>query len=108
MLLAAVPEEQHDQVFLGRHACNSTRMLLQQYKQQWEVRQEAEKLKAVAQQILVGAIETHKQAEAAAAVAPEQTRAAAAAEETAVPASGSDAGEAAAAPAASSRQRMRR
>jgi hypothetical protein len=91
MLLATVPEEEHDEVLLGRFEGNGMRLLLQQYKQQWEVRQEAEQLKAVAQQMLVGAVVTHKRAQAAAAEAAEETRAAAAA-----------------AAAASSRKRMRR
>jgi hypothetical protein len=142
VLLAAVPAEKHVEVLLGQphdepysqHLlldCSGTRLLLQQYKQQWEVRQEAEELKAVAQQMLVGAIATHKGAQTAAAGANEETRggaaktrtgaaiaaaaafaraaaaaAAAAMGKTAV--SAPDTEDAAAEPAASSRKRMRR
>jgi hypothetical protein len=68
-LLAGVPEEQHAD--LANHACayaglNSClgKLLLQQYKQQWQQRQQLEQLKLGAQQILMAALNTQKQAEA--------------------------------------------
>jgi hypothetical protein len=68
-LLAGVPEEQHAD--LANHACayaglNSClgKLLLQQYKQQWQEKQQLERLKAGARHILMAALNTQKQAEA--------------------------------------------
>jgi hypothetical protein len=68
-LIAGVPEGQHAEV--AHRACSYggltsrlSKLLLQQYKEQWQQKQQLEQLKVSAQHILMAALTTQKQAEA--------------------------------------------